>query len=223
MKAVLFTTFSLLLALPCFSQAITKYVTEHTVNIEHVNTSATDYRDLEPIGKAIGDARVVMLGEQDHGDATTFLAKTRLIKYLHEQKGFNVLAFESDFYGLTKGWDEVAKSSETLIPFFRENIFPIWTRSDACQYLFENYIPHTFQTQHPLQITGFDSQLFQTYSFQHLKEDLNQHLVETHVNATFVSAAAYQTFLEAVAALLAKPRKPEVFTNEMVQVLENGL
>jgi erythromycin esterase-like protein len=72
---------------------IRDYVKSNTVRLSSINPDSIDYSDLAPIGRAIGDARVVMLGEQDHGDAPTFLAKARLIKYLHEKKGFNVLAF----------------------------------------------------------------------------------------------------------------------------------
>jgi erythromycin esterase-like protein len=43
-----------------------------------------------------------LLGEQNHGDAPALFAKTKLVKYLHEKHGFNILAFESDFYGLFK-------------------------------------------------------------------------------------------------------------------------
>ncbi|GAA4320806.1 hypothetical protein [Compostibacter hankyongensis] len=71
-------------------KAIKEYVQQSIHVIENLDTSSSDYKDLEAIGKAIGTARVVMLGEQDHGDAPTYLAKTRLIKYLHEKKGFNV-------------------------------------------------------------------------------------------------------------------------------------
>src|SRR5690348_11659139 len=89
------------------AQGIEEYVRNHTSAIQTIDPDQTNFADLLPIGKAIGDARIVFLGEHDHGDAPTFLAKTRLIKYLHEQMGFDVLAFESDFYALTQGWDHL--------------------------------------------------------------------------------------------------------------------
>src|SRR5215213_5512907 len=83
---------------------IKKYVKERTVRVMSIGPDSTSFADLTTIGDAIGDARIVMLGEQDHGDAPTFLAKTRLIKYLHEQKGFDVLAFEEDFFSANYNW-----------------------------------------------------------------------------------------------------------------------
>ena len=80
---------------------IKTYVAENTVQVKTIEPDATDYTDLASVGNAIGNAGIVMLGEQDHGDGATFLAKTRLIRYLHEKKGFNVIAFES---GRLMGW-----------------------------------------------------------------------------------------------------------------------
>lgn len=147
---------------------IENYVREHAVPIRSIDPDAVDFADLEAIGAAIGDRRVVMLGEQDHGDAPAFLAKTRLIKYLHEKKGFTVLAFESDFFGLNEGWDHLNKTNPEIDSFLRRNIFGIWTMCDACAPLLYEYIPETYQKQHPLTITGFDNQLILGYSDRHL-------------------------------------------------------
>jgi erythromycin esterase-like protein len=66
------------------------FVSQNAVSISTIEPDSANYTDLAAIGKAIGNAKIVMLGEQDHGDAPTFLAKTRLIKYLHEVMGFNI-------------------------------------------------------------------------------------------------------------------------------------
>src|SRR5687768_5674509 len=92
-----------LISFKSFGQGqLKKYVQENTVPINSIKANFTDDSDLEGISNSIGDARVVMLGEQDHGDGATMQAKTRLVKYLHEKKGFNVLAFEGEFFALNQ-------------------------------------------------------------------------------------------------------------------------
>ena len=49
----------------------------------------------EPMAKRIGEKRLVLLGEFNHGSKEIFLARNDLIRFLHEKKGFNVILFES--------------------------------------------------------------------------------------------------------------------------------
>jgi len=138
--------------------AVRSYVKQHVHAVRTIDPDSSDYSDLEPLGAAVGDARVVMLGEQDHGDAPSLLAKTRIIKYLHEKKGFNVLAFESDFFGLNYGWDAAVKVRGGLDSLLKNNVYPIWTFCDACQPLMR-YIPSEARGANPLVVTGFDCQM----------------------------------------------------------------
>jgi erythromycin esterase len=142
---------------------IEKYVKNNHITIETISND-TNYSGYEAIAKAIGDKRVVMLGEQDHGDAPSFLAKTKIIKYLHEKKDFNVLAFESDFFSLTKGQEEIMNDSIRFRKYIQGNIFPIWPYCDACSDLFYQYLPAVFVSPSPITVTGFDNQLHGWYT-----------------------------------------------------------
>ena len=163
---------------------IANYVKQNIIPISTIEPDSTDYRDLERIGNAIGESRIVMLGEQDHGDAPAFLAKTRLIKYLHEKKGFNVVAFESDFFGLNYGWDNLSKNKNEIDSFLKKNIFSLWTLCDGCQDLFYNTIPNSYQTKNPISMTGFDNQMSLKFSSKNLSQKIDSVLKKLNLPIT---------------------------------------
>lgn len=183
-KVILLSITLLLTSLANAQTCIKKFVTQNAIPISSIEPDSNDYSDLEIIGKAIGNSKIVMLGEQDHGDAPTFLAKTRLIKYLHEKMGFNVLAFESDFFGLNFGFDRLDKNKSNIDSFLQKNIFPIWTYCNTCQNLFFDYLPATYQTKNPLIITGFDNQLVLNFSSKHLAFYLDSILQSLNISIT---------------------------------------
>jgi len=53
--------------------------------------------DLAAFGKAVGDARIVALGEASHGTREFFQMKHRLLEYLVKEKGFTVFAIEANW------------------------------------------------------------------------------------------------------------------------------
>lgn len=145
-----------------------EYAIKQTVNIRAIDPSDTVFNDLRTLGDAIGESQIVMLGEQGHGDGSTYLAKTRIIKYLHEKKGFNILAFECDFFALNRGWEVLKKDKTFINPFITKNIYLPWSICADCSDLFYNYIPATAKSVHPLVLTGFDCHLQERYSLDNL-------------------------------------------------------
>jgi erythromycin esterase len=116
-----------------------------------------DFSDLQPLKAAIGSARMVLLGEQSHGDGTTFLAKARLIAFLHQEMGFDVLAWESGLWDVRQVWRHV-QAGQGVLPASRRGIFGIWTYSEQVLPTLD-YVAETVGTARPLELAGFDSQL----------------------------------------------------------------
>jgi erythromycin esterase len=111
------------------------------------------------IGDAIGDARIVGMGEGSHGSSEFFAFKDRLFKYLVERKGFAVFAIEAawgagqvvDRY--IKGGPGTAESAVQSLEFWTWNTPEV---VDLVRWMHDyNAKPGT----HPiLSFAGFDMQ-----------------------------------------------------------------
>ena len=80
---------------------------------------------LDRVIDAIGDARVVMLGEPWHGDGGAIALLSRLVKRLHEERGFDLLVFEGDFFALHEAWTRVEGGADARAAF-NEELYPFW-------------------------------------------------------------------------------------------------
>jgi len=162
--------FAALFLLALQDDARVTWLASHAVAIRSVDPADDDFRDLEPLRKSLRGARIVMLGEQNHGDGTTFLGKTRMIRFLHERMGFDVLVFESGLYDCAKAWERLS-AGEPAREAVPRGVFAIWTQSREVQPLID-YLGAQAKTKHPLELAGADCQLTASASRDFLAHDL---------------------------------------------------
>lgn len=125
------------------------------------STSATDtnFDDLQFLKDVIGDRRLVQLGESGHGVAEFDSVKVRLIQFLHQQMGFDVIAFESSLYECFRADEQVgALVADSLM---KHCILDVW-HADETLPLFD-YIKAARGTSRPLILAGIDTQFTTAY------------------------------------------------------------
>lgn len=147
-----------------------EWLESHALKVRSVEPDDDDFQDLEPLRQVLGDRRVVMLGEQSHGDGTTFLAKTRLIKFLHQELGFDVLVFESGLYDCHKVQAFLEDGWPTL-EALQQGVYSIWTGSQQVRPLVD-YLSETASIGQPIEYAGCDSQFTGSASAQFFVDDL---------------------------------------------------
>jgi len=129
------------------------WLSENAVPISTLSPHA-DPADLRPLMDAIGTARVVQLGEANHGDGATMEAKVRLIHFLHQEMGFDVLAWETGFFDC-RGMDAGLRGSEPVADVASRCLYRTWWQAAEIESFLEE-VRASWQTPRPLRIVGFD-------------------------------------------------------------------
>ncbi len=140
---------------PPVTNAPQAWLNANVSTIRSVDFADDDFSDLEPLRAAIGDMRVVLLGEQSRYDGTTIRAKARLVRFLHEQMGFDVLVFESGAYDVHTAWNRI-RSGTDAVAAARAAIPANWGASAELEPLF-GYIGQRADGPRPLVLAGVDS------------------------------------------------------------------
>ena len=156
----------------------------HTCDLSSIDLEDDDFGDLSAFEEAVGDARIVMLGEQTHGDGTSLLAKGRLTRFLHEEMDFDVLAFESGLYDMRKVWDRM-RAGESARKAVRRGLPPNWSRSEEMKSLIE-YVGERAQRRRPLELAGFDCRFSASASRDRMVDDLVAFLAERDIDTDSV-------------------------------------
>ena len=99
--------------------------------------------------------KYVQLGESGHGVAEFNKAKVRLIKFLHQELGFEVIAFESSIFECFYANQNVSHLNHLEI--MENSIFGVWHTLEVLELF--NYIKNSAHSDHPLILAGFDTQV----------------------------------------------------------------
>jgi erythromycin esterase len=162
------------------------WLKKEAVALRSIEPGDEDFSDLEPLRSLLADKRIVILGEASHGDGSTFLAKSRLVRFLHREMGFDVLAFESGFYDCWKAWQRI-QAGEDPATAFRQSVFPIWSKSAQVQSLI-SYFAAAARSPRPLELAGVDLQFTGEMAKRLLDEDLKRLAVAAGMPAEELSA-----------------------------------
>lgn len=122
--------------------------------------------NFEAIGNAVGDARIIALGESSHGLAEFFTFKSELIRYLHKEKGFEVLAMEGGLGDINLAYSNIDTLSRDQLK--KNTLFPNF-RPKEIDALMETFYTSK-ETATPLLYTGFDTQISSSYTLRFLEK-----------------------------------------------------
>ena len=174
-----------------------RWIAERAVPLRGIDPAEPSLDDLEPLRAAIGDARLVLLGEQTHGEGSTFLGKTRLVRFLHERMGFDVLAMESGLFACERAGDAI-RGGAPARDAVSGAVFEVWAESEEFRPMVD-CLGASARTRAPLELTGFDMQLTGRRSREELPAALR--------SAAALAPAELGAFFGPLGKLLESPTK----------------
>lgn len=150
--------------IPIVDSSYIEWVNNDSNRVDIRSLTSENFADLECLKTYLDGKSIVQLGESSHGTREYSRVKVRLIKFLHEEMGFDVLAMESGLF-------ECFYTNDSIQVFYantaiNNSVYSIWYSADLID-LFE-YIKSTHNTNRPLILSGFDCQ-FSSSNNSHLK------------------------------------------------------
>lgn len=148
---------------------------EKIVPITYLEQEDTTYQDFCFLEKYLQNKRIVLLGEQLHTDAKTFQTKGRIIRYLHQKLGYNVVLYESSMFDV---W-LMNNNPDSLCP--KEAIFNFWWDNPECLSIWE-YYNDTRKSSNPIILGGFDIQATGSYPDSSYFHQLDEYLLSKNID-----------------------------------------
>jgi len=119
-----------------------------------ISIDAGDDSDLAFLDDVLAGRKIVELGESGHGVGEYSRAKVRLVKYLHERLGFDVLVFESSILGAYLANRDADQAQVAPGALVEEGVPTIWHTQDLVDLM--AYVQSTRGTARPLLLAGMD-------------------------------------------------------------------
>lgn len=146
-----------LLFCACNAQPKVSSTIEFTSDLER-------FENLSGLKEALKEVEIIAIGENTHGLGAVFSAKTELVKFLHQELGFNLILFESGFGDAALAWEQMgALSTKEYTSVFSSNFY---YNSEEI----ENLVNYVKLQDGELKIQGFDCQPQQNYLIKRMSE-----------------------------------------------------
>ena len=141
------------------------------------NPSTEDFNFLKEELKGV---QIVMLGENSHSDGNVFEMKTKIVQYLHQEMGFNTIAFESGIYDVWKAQSAISDGQKTKDAFMN-SLFSIWAKRNE----FQSFIDFYEKNKKDLKVFGFDYQITGNNGSVNLTNDIFEYAKKINYKLKF--------------------------------------
>ena len=120
------------------------------------------FENLSRLKESLKGVEIIALGENTHGLGEVFTAKTELVKFLHQELGFDLVLFESGFGDAALAWEQLdSLSTKEFTTVFSSNFY-------YNSVEIENLV--NYAKSHNVKLQGFDCQPQQNYLIKRMME-----------------------------------------------------
>jgi erythromycin esterase len=148
------------------------WIRSHAIPLKTVQ-AGHGFRDLKPLKKVVGSARIVALGEATHGTREFFQMKHRLIEFLASKMGFTIFAMEANMPEAYRLNDYVLHGTGDPRALLKGMYFWTWNTEEVLDMI-EWMREFNRSGKGRIEFTGFDMQ-FPDVAMQVVRRYVGEH------------------------------------------------
>lgn len=123
-----------------------------------------NFENISGLKESLKGVEIIALGENTHGLGEVFAVKAKLVKFLHQELGFDLVLFESGYGDGALAWEQFdSLSTKEFTSVFSSNFY---YNSEEI----ENLVSYVKSQNGKLKIQGFDCQPQQDYLIKRMTE-----------------------------------------------------